>query len=222
MRNAPSGRPNPFTQEPDTLARELIDTVRRINGRGWCDGTSGNYSVVVSRDPLRLLITPSGADKGRVDTGDLLVVGADGRVLEDTPGRPSAETPIHIALVRVAGAGAVLHTHSVWGTLLGEHFLTRGEFTLRGYEMLKGIDGVTSHDAEVDVPIVANTQDMAALSNQVAGLVNADPGLRAFLIAGHGLYVWGRDVVQASRHVEIFEFLLQLVGRRVRLEPFDE
>ena len=71
MRNAPSGRPNPFTQEPDTLARELIDTVRRINGRGWCDGTSGNYSVVVSRDPLRLLITPSGADKGRVDTGDL-------------------------------------------------------------------------------------------------------------------------------------------------------
>ena len=113
MRNAPSGRPNPFTQEHDTLARELIDTVRRINGRGWCDGTSGNYSVVVSRDPLRLLITPSGADKGRVDTGDLLVVGADGRVLEDTPGRPSAETPIHIALVRVAGAGAVLHTHSV-------------------------------------------------------------------------------------------------------------
>ena len=97
-----------------------------------------------------------------------------------------------------------------------------GAFTLRGYEMLKGIDGVTSHDAEVDVPIVANTQDMAALSNQVAGLVNADPGLRAFLIAGHGLYVWGRDVVQASRHVEIFEFLFQLVGRRVRLEPFDE
>jgi len=30
-----------------------------------------------------------------------------------------------------------------------------------------------------------------------------------FLLAGHGLYVWGKDIPTAKRHLEVFEFLLQ-------------
>jgi methylthioribulose-1-phosphate dehydratase len=29
-----------------------------------------------------------------------------------------------------------------------------------------------------------------------------------YLIEGHGLYAWGRDVAETQRHVEAFEFLL--------------
>jgi methylthioribulose-1-phosphate dehydratase len=33
------------------------------------------------------------------------------------------------------------------------------------------------------------------------------------LLRGHGLYTWGSDLAEAKRHVEILEFLLEVVGR---------
>jgi methylthioribulose-1-phosphate dehydratase len=200
-------------------AAALLECARKIRGRGWCDGTSGNFSVTLTRAPLRLLITPTGVDKAELEAQDLLVL--DERVLATGAGQaPSAEAPLHVALALRAGAGAVLHTHSVWNTLLGEHFRQRGGFVLSGYEMLKGLDGVRSHREEVFVPVVENTQDMPALAAEVERLLGERPALRGFLIAGHGLYTWGRGLVEAHRHVEIFEFLFQLAGRRIPLRPF--
>ena len=110
-------------------------------------GTSGNFSAVVSARPLRLLITPSGAHKGRLSARDLLRVDDRGRVT-GTPkrrGKPSAETLLHLEIARVRGAGAVLHTHSVWSTILSAQHLEHGGLAIEGYEMLKGLDGVTTH-----------------------------------------------------------------------------
>lgn len=199
---------------------DLVRSVRRFHERGWCDGTSGNYSVVLSREPLRLAITPSGLDKGRLEAEDLLEVAEDGRPLVQGGREPSAETAVHLRLAGSAGAGAILHTHSVWGTLLGEHYLARGGLSLTGYEMLKGLEGVRSHEEQVFVPVVENTQDMAALAARVEEQTRSRPGLLGLLISGHGLYAWGRDVDQAFRHVEVFEFLFGLIGRRCRLAPY--
>ena len=149
-----------------------------------------------------------------------MLVGPDGEPADGDTGRPSAETLIHCALAEVAGAGSTLHTHSVAGTLLSEHFLDRGGFTLTGYEMLKGLEGVRSHQARVWVPILANTQNMVALSDEIRRLVNAEPVPHGFLLAGHGLYTWGETLDQAQRHVEIFEFLLESAARRTTFEPF--
>jgi methylthioribulose-1-phosphate dehydratase len=202
-------------------ARALVDCVRRLYARGWCDGTGGNYSLTLERKPLRLLLTRSGVDKGRITPEDLMVVGPGGRPVAGEQGRPSAESPLHAVIVERTGASAVLHTHSVWGTLLGECFLDRGELRLRGYEMLKGIEGVASHEDEVVVPVIANSQEMDVLSGEIEGLTERHPALRGFLIAGHGMYTWGASLAEAHRHVEIFEFLFRLVGRRARLEPFE-
>ncbi len=207
-------------QDESEIATALVETVARVASRGWCDGTSGNYSVTLSRKPLRLLITPSGADKGSVRPGDLLEVDGDGRTASGR-GRPSAETELHLILAEQAGAVAVLHTHSIWGTLLGDHFETHGGFTIQGYEMLKGIAPVTSHEESVFVPVVANSQDMSEIGAVLRRWIGDHPNMRGFLIAGHGLYTWGENLAQAYRHVEIFEFLFRLVGRRVRLEPFE-
>ena len=202
-------------------ARSLAELVSRIHARGWCEGTAGNFSVCVNRDPVRLLITPSGLDKGQLTPADLLLVGPHGRPIDGAAGKPSAETAVHLAIQDASGANAILHTHSVWNTLLGEHFLPRGELRLTGYEMLKGIEGMGTHTAELVVPIVANSQDVPQLAEGMQALIHKTPDLRGLLIAGHGLYAWGRSLDEAYRHVEIFEFLFQLAGRRVPLVPFE-
>src|SRR5262245_48480343 len=97
---------------PRELASELAATVAACHARGWCQGTAGNFSAVIRRQPLALLITPSGIDKGGVRPGDLLVVGGDGRPVSAAQGnqaaRPSAETLLHCAIVQTLAAGAVL------------------------------------------------------------------------------------------------------------------
>src|SRR5258708_7003738 len=100
-------------------ATHLADIGREFQQRGWVLGTSGNFSAVLSREPLRLLITSSGVDKGALAAANFLQVDANG-VPVDGLQRPSAETALHLAVARLRGASAVLHTHSVWSTILSE------------------------------------------------------------------------------------------------------
>ena len=87
------------------------------------------------------MITASGVDKATLTVDQLVVVDATGAVIEGT-GKPSAEPAIHLAVV-ARGARAVLHVHSVSNTLLSSQ---RDELVLTGYEMLKGLAGVTTHE----------------------------------------------------------------------------
>jgi methylthioribulose-1-phosphate dehydratase len=203
----------------DTIDR-LRAIGREFHGRGWSLGTSSNYSVVASRDPLELVITASGLDKSALGPDDFVRVDAAGRVCDGSGGRASAETLLHCAVAELfPEVGAVLHTHSQWATLLSDTDLPRGSLRIAGYEMLKGLAGITTHDTAVEVPIFPNTQDMPALAADVrrrfAGLdLGASPSpVHGFLLSRHGLYTWGRDLAEARRHVEIFEFLFEAVAR---------
>jgi methylthioribulose-1-phosphate dehydratase len=207
--------------EDDALREGLCQVVAELAAQGWCQGTGGNFSVTLDHDPLRLLITRSGVHKRHLAPADLMVVGSGGRPAAGETARPSAEAALHARIVERTGAGSVLHVHSVPDTLLGEHFMDKGGFTLSGYEMLKGLEGVTTHEAEVTVPVLRNSQDMDALSEETGELLAARPGLRGFLLAGHGLYAWGATLSQAHRHVEIFEFLFECVAQRTRFTPFE-
>lgn len=189
-----------------------------IHGRGWCDGTGGNFSCVLERSPLQLLMAPSGVHKGDVQAEQLIVVDSNAAVLRGD-GRASAETLLHLAIVIETGAGAVLHTHSQAGTLLSEQRAPRGSepglLQLEGLEMLKGLEGISSHTSAVSVPVLANDQDLERLSARAKPhLARAPHGL---LIAGHGLYAWGADLSTARRHLEIHEFLLEHAWRRLLL-----
>src|SRR5947209_9332813 len=142
----------------------LVDLARDFYRRGSALGTSGNFSTVVAREPLRLAITASSVDKGRLTPGQILEVDGGGRALNSTPGKPSAETLLHVAIVQTRGAGAVLHTHSVWSTILSDYHIGHAGFSIEGYEMLKGLEGVTTHEHREWVPILENSQDMEALA----------------------------------------------------------
>lgn len=225
-------------------ARGLSETGAYFHSRGWSLATSSNYSVVVGREPLRLLITASGKDKGRLTPTDFVVVDDAGWIVEPSDERPSAETLLHVVLARQSDVGAVLHTHSVWGTLLSDWRHEAGFVRLGGYEMLKGLEGIRTHETTLDVPIFDNTQDILGLAEEVerwlaggrtaarcdAGSDVTDdfgPSLKyGFLIHRHGLYTWGRDLAEARRHVGVFEFLFEVVGRGMepprRQERHDE
>ncbi len=217
---------NPIALERDasqSARQSLCRVVTELGNQGWCQGTGGNFSVTLSHDPLRLLITRSGADKRHLVADDLMVVGPEGRPVEGETKKPSAEAALHTRIVGLTGAASVLHVHSVANTLLGEHFADRGGFMMRGYEMLKGLEGITTHEAEVFVPVLGNNQDMSPLSEEIGRILShgvSHPPVHGFLLAGHGLYTWGDSLSQAHRHVEIFEFLFECVARRTRFEPF--
>jgi methylthioribulose-1-phosphate dehydratase len=196
------------------LADGLVAVGRGFYSRGWVMGTSGNFSAVVSERPLKLLITPSAAHKGRLSPRALLVVDEHGNVRGRAAGKPSAETQLHLEIVRSRGARAVLHTHSVWSTILSERHRTNGGLAVEGLEMLKGLDGVTSHEHREWIPILENDQDMTRLAGRLRDALASRPDAHAVLLSGHGLYTWGRSIAEAERHVEILEFLLEVLGRR--------
>jgi methylthioribulose-1-phosphate dehydratase len=201
------------------LSEHLAEVGRDFHRRGWALGTSGNFSAVISRDPLRIAITASSLDKSRLNAEDILEIDGDGKVLPPSTGKPSAETLLHVAIVRTLNAGAVLHTHSVWSTILSDYHRGSGGFFIEGYEMLKGLDGVKTHEHREWLPILENSQDMQALAVETQRMLQENPGTHGFLIRRHGMYTWGKDLQEATRHVEVLEFLLESVGRRQMMEP---
>jgi len=197
----------------DRAADRLADIGRRFDARNWVLGTSGNFSAVISREPLRLAMTCSGASKGNLSAREIVEVDDGGNALAPGSARPSAEALLHIEIVRARGANAVLHTHSIWSTVLSDRHAAAGGLSIEGYEMLKGLEGVTTHEHREWIPILENDQDMARLAGQVRQLLAAHLSCHAFLLRRHGLYTWGDSLPQAARHVEIVEFLLETVGR---------
>jgi methylthioribulose-1-phosphate dehydratase len=194
------------------LAKELAEIGRSFYSRGWVLGTSGNFSAIVSRDPLRLAITSTGLDKGHLSPGHFIEMGADSNIVRGN-GRPSAEALLHFAIVRGREAGAVLHTHSVWSTVLSGAHESKGGVALEGYEMLKGLEGVRTHQHREWLPILENSQDMGELSQVVSKTLSEHPSIHGFLLREHGLYTWGASLQEAKRHVEILEFLIEVAVR---------
>lgn len=194
------------------VADQLAEIGRQFHRRGWALGTSGNFSAVVNRDPLRLAITTTGVDKGTLSPGQIVEIDERGKVVAGS-GRPSAEAGLHLAIARVRRAGAVLHTHSIWSTILSDG-ATEDGLAIEGYEMLKGLDGVGTHEHREWLPILDNTQDWGAAVPQVEAMLAEQPDAHGFLIRRHGLYTWGRDLAEATRHVEILEFLFEVMGRK--------
>ena len=198
----------------EALASQLADVGRHCYERGWALGTSGNFSAVVRKEPLTLAITTSGVDKGLLESRHIVAIDAHGRMLQGS-GTPSAEAMLHLAIVRSRGAGAVLHTHSVWSTILSEATADEADsLTIEGYEMLKGLAGVGTHEHRERVPIVENTQNWTAAAPRIETILREHPEAHGFLIRGHGLYTWGKDLAEAKRQIEILEFLFEVMGRK--------
>ena len=195
---------------------EVCATARGCYARGWVPATSGNFSV---RWGTRIYITPTGLDKGTLTAEDLLEIDMDGAVLGGT-GRPSAETSLHTVVYRERiHARAILHVHTIWNTLLSGRFVGDGQVVLRGYELLKGLSGVATHEHTERVPIIENTQEYASLAEKLNVALHQFGDAHGVLLSRHGLYTWGESVAEARRHLEALEFLFEVEGRQLFGQP---
>ncbi|WP_036666388.1 methylthioribulose 1-phosphate dehydratase [Paludibacterium yongneupense] len=186
---------------------QLIAAAGDAARRGWIPATSGNFSVRIGE---RIAITRSGCDKSALRVQDMAQLALD----DALPAGVSAEAPLHLARYRAdAAIGAILHVHAGSAALVSRLSVARGHLLLHGWELLKAFSGIGSHDVTLRVPVFANAQDTAALARQIetelasAHATRLAPG---YLLAGHGLYAWGRDVAEARRHLEAFDALLTL------------
>src|SRR5215213_1094933 len=201
----------------EEIAGGLAAVAKGFHARGWLLGTSGNLSAVVQREPLQIAMSPSGADKGELRPEQILSIDEHNRIVGQQGGKPSDESLLHIRVVKQRGAGAVLHTHSVWNTILSDFYAPQGGVKIEGYEMLKGLQGVPTHEHAEWLPIVENSQDMPALAETIGDALNQHKAAHGFLLRRHGLYSWGENLAQAKRHIEILEFLLETIGRTLRI-----
>ena len=205
-------------QSFEETAAVIASIAKGFHSRGWVIGTSGNLSAVVSRDPLRLAITPSGADKGELVPEQILLIDEHELVVSGHQAKPSDETRLHLRIVRERGAGAVFHTHSIWNTILSDRYAPDGGLTIEGFEMLKGLHGVPTHEHREWLPILQNSQDMTELAERLGGTLTSNTQSHGVLLRRHGLYSWGDTPAEAKRHVEILEFLLEVMGRTLPAE----
>ena len=197
---------------PETLSG-LIAFGRQAAERGWVPATSGNFSLRAGTGTC--LVTRSGLDKGKLGLDDLIPVPLEGAL----PPGISAEAPLHIERYRSDPAiGAVLHIHSVAATVLSRQDAKRGSVRIEGFEMQKALDGFVTHEGVAELPVFDNAQDTHALARRVRERIGAGSAVPGYLLAGHGMYAWGRTLAEARRHVEGLEFLLQcaLEERRIR------
>jgi methylthioribulose-1-phosphate dehydratase len=197
---------------PEAVVDEIAAFGRFAAVRGWVPATGGNFSVRI--DAWHAAVTRSGVDKGAIGAADVATLALD----EPVPPGMSAETPLHLARYRRdPHIGAIFHVHSLAATVLSRLDAAHGAVTTEGYEMHKAL-GLRTHESTVAIPIFANDQDTETLAARIEALLGSDPDIPGYLLAGHGLYAWGADAVQARRHVEGLEFLLacHLEERRLR------
>lgn len=197
--------------DEETARNSLVDIGRWVGSRGWCPATSGNLSCRAGEESF--LISVSGKDKGSLQPEDFLAVDFLGKPINSSK-RPSAETLLHAVIYSLfPDARFVVHTHSVNGTVLSRH-LGKGEIVFRDYELQKAFSGVETHSLDLTVPLFANSQDMDALAVEVRGVLTTltlAPAFvaPAFVLAGHGVYTWGKTAPEARRHAEAMEILME-------------
>ncbi len=216
------------TARRSELADELCALARKCSARGWTPATAGNFSFrdgVEEGDSGRIWISASGLDKGAMTPANLLEIAlaeaAPGfrRVQAGDQAQPSAETSLHAVIYRDRPLErAIAHVHSVWNTLLSERCTKQGAMpgavSLCGYELLKALDGVTTHQHRELVPVLENSQDYVALAAELTHTLERFPAAHGVLLRGHGLYTWGKSIAEVWRHVEALEFLFETEARR--------
>ena len=173
----------------------LVACGRRLDALGFAPATDGNVSARLAEG--RFLVTPAGREKGSLRPEELLVVDAEGRVLEGA-GRPSTETPMHLRCYRTRpGVRAVVHAHPPVATA----------FAASGVPL----------DAAVMPEMVLTVGPVPLVPYATPGteeLARAlEPWLEehdAFLLASHGVLALGGDLREALHRMERVEHLAKV------------
>ncbi|MEM9456839.1 MAG: methylthioribulose 1-phosphate dehydratase [Myxococcota bacterium] len=203
--------------EPSDIPQLICELCRQFYGLGWVSGTGGGISI---RAEAGIYMAPSGVQKERIAPEDIYLL--DGQQLDRCEVRRAPATaglkisecqPLFYNAFRERGAGAVIHSHSLWAVLAARVASPDGRagvFACEGLEMQKGLRGKGCFE-RVEVPIIANTAREAELTESMAMAMRSHPDVDAVIVAGHGVYVWGQTWVQAKTQAECYDYLFRAV-----------
>lgn len=177
------------------LRQQVCDHGKKAVELGLVIGTSGNLSV---RDGDLVAVTPSGAALDRLTPEMCPIVDVDGYLVEGDL-QPSSETPMHLAIYQSTAARAVVHTHSVFGTIVAT---TMTELPPVHYNalLLGGVVKVAEYATYGTPELAANVG--AALA-----------GKQAALMANHGGVTVGASLEQAFEATRLLEWLCEVYVR---------
>jgi len=210
--------------------QSLVDLIKHLHQRGHNPATSGNYSLrELSHESNGQVIwmSKSGVDKSIFQTSDLLELSLiNGQVLNQDVKlngvRPSDETQVHVAIYQLEpSANCILHSHHADLLILGELFSQDEVIKISNLEIIKAFSGVKSHEEEIYILSIENTQDMEQLAKKIKNLwPNDKKKFVAILLRRHGVYVWGDSVQSAKRHLEALESIANFLWKETQLKYF--
>ena len=110
--------PQTTPQLPRQLCDDLALALRAAAHHGLVEGVCNHFSVALPDASQRFLINPRGLHWSEIGADDIVLVDADGTMLQ---GRHRVEPTamfIHAAVHRITGHAVVLHTHMPYATAL--------------------------------------------------------------------------------------------------------
>lgn len=184
--------------EGDTAVRlrnELSDFSKRAFHRDLVSGTGGNMSVRIPGTDT-VLITPSGVSLADVEPEVNLLVRLDGAILENPRNMiPSKETSFHLAVYLLRpDAGAIAHVHPPCSTAYSALRKPLPLPTTSARVILKEVPAI-----EVAPPGSGELRDIVK-----AGIARY-PGVKALLMAEHGILALGPDIQTAYYVADLVE-----------------
>ncbi|MFG1706336.1 class II aldolase/adducin family protein [Nonomuraea sp. M3C6] len=178
-----------------SLREQLCEYGRRAAELGLVIGTSGNLSV---RHGDLVAVTPSGVALDRLTPEVCPIVDTEGHLVEGEL-QPSSETPMHLAVYEATDAQAIVHTHSVFGTVVAT---TMTELPPVHYNalLLGGVVKVAEYATYGTPELAANVRE-------------ALRGKQAALLASHGGVTIGATLEQAFEATRLLEWLCEVYVR---------
>ena len=197
---------------------QLVKVINKISGEDHTPATGGNFSLRTESEDS-FIISKSGVDKTAFGIEDLIQINGKGEIHPTYQGegvKISDETLLHLMIYKNTNAGCILHTHVLEGILCAEKLSQDGVFRMEGVELLKAFAGQNTHDTTVDTPVFENSQDMPALEKEIEKKMQDHDLLYGFILKGHGLYVWGKDVTECHRHLDAYTYLFKYYWNMVK------
>ncbi len=177
------------------IKQDIVCICRMLHRKNYLAATDGNVSVRLGD---RVLVTPTGINKGLMEADQVITVDREGRVLKGE-GRPTSEIRMHLLAYELRpDVGAVVHAHLPYATAC----------TLAGIDLLEPIlpEVVITLGGIPTAPYA--TPGSAAVPEAVRGLIRE---YDAILLSRHGAMTVGRDVMDAYNKMEKLEHTARVV-----------
>ena len=202
----------------ENLKKDVFEANLDLPRLGLVDFTWGNVS---GKDPETgaIVIKPSGVPYETMKMEDMVVVDADGQVIEGSL-RPSSDLPTHVELYRhFPTLGGIVHTHSIWATAWAQ--------ACRGIPAL----GTTHADyfyGEVPCTHLLTEQQTAGQYEAETGLAivarfregKIDPKhMPVVLVANHGPFAWGPTPHDAVHNAAVLELVARMALLSLQMDP---